>query len=284
MRTRWGWILLPPFLLSFGLLVASQYVFLRGSFFADLGVGLLGDEPTLRHYARIFSDTFYLRSLWLTIKLSAIATLTTLVIGLPVAYILARMRSKLSMYLLATITAASFVTIVIKVLGLNIIFASNSSLNAALMWLGVVSEPLVIQGKIAGVTIGLMYFTLAFFVILLYGVVLTIPRALEEAAQILGASRLRTYWRVVLPLALPGLVGSSLIVFNLSMGAFTSAALIGAGKVLTLPVLIQRTVILETKYGLGAALSVVLLVAGLLINLVSLLLVTRLKASRGMTA
>tara|TARA_R110001599_G_scaffold274126_1_gene475330 strand:- start:84 stop:953 length:870 start_codon:yes stop_codon:yes gene_type:complete len=284
MRIRWEWVLFPPLLLSFGLLVASQFVFLRGGFFADLGIGRLGEHFTLRNYQRIFSDSFYLSSLWLTVKLSAITTATTLIIGFPVAYMLARMRSKASMYLMATIMAASFVTIVIKLLGLNIILSSNSQLNTLLMSIGLVSEPIVILGKIEGVTIGLMYFTLAFFVILLYGVVLSIPRSLEEASQVLGASRLRTYWRVVVPLALPGLVGSSLIVFNLCLGAFTSAALIGAGKVLTLPVLIQRTVLLDTKYGMGGALSVVLLVAGLLINLVSMYAVTRLKASRGMTA
>jgi putative spermidine/putrescine transport system permease protein len=79
-------------------------------------------------------------------------------------------------------------------------------------------------------------------------------------------------------------VASCLIVFNLCMGAFTSAALLGAGKVLTLPVLIQRTVIFDTKYGMGAALAGVLLMAGLVINLVSLGLVTRLKSTRGITA
>lgn len=120
--------------------------------------------------------------------------------------------------------------------------------------------------------------------ILLYSVMLTIPRSLEEAAQNLGASRWRMHWRVILPLALPGIIASGLIGFNLCMGAFTSAALIGAGKILTLPVLIQRTVIFDTKYGMGATLAVVLLVTGLAVNLLSILLVSRLNAARGMTA
>ena len=284
MRAPWHWVLLPPLVLSFGLLLASQYVFLRGSFFADLGVGRLGTSLTVDNYAKVFSDNFYLTSLWLTVKLSAVTTLLTLVVGFPVAYIIARMRSKWSMFMLALIIAASFVTIVIKVLGLNILFGSNSHFNALLMWTGIVAQPVTILGKEGGVTVGLMYFTLAFLVVLLYSVVLTIPRSLEESAQILGASRWRMYLRVILPLSLPGIVGSCLIVFNLCMGAFTSAALIGAGKVLTLPVLIQRTVILDTKYAMGATLAAVLLAAGILINLLSIFLVTRLKASRGMTA
>jgi len=281
MTLPWSRFLLVPLLLSAALLVASQYVFLSGSVRADLGVGRLGNALTLANYAKLFTDTFYFDSLWLTVKLSGIATIATLIVGLPVAYVLARMRSRWGPVLLATLVAASFVTIVIKVLGLNIIFASNGGLNQFLVGSGLVARPVTLLGTVGGVAVGLMYFTLAFLVMLLYSVVLTIPRSLEEAAQILGASRWRMHWRVVLPLALPGIVASALIVFNLCMGAFTSAALIGAGKILTLPVLIQRTVIFDTRYGMGATLAVVLLVAGLVVNLVSILVVNRMKVARG---
>lgn len=284
MTLPWPRFLLPPLVLSLALLVGSMYVFLKGSFHADLGVGRLGEAFTLVNYRKLFADAFYLRSLWLTVQLSAVTTLVTIVVGVPVAYVLARMRSRWGPVLLAVIVAASFVTIVIKVLGLNIIFAANGGLNRMLLELGMIAQPLTITGKVEGVAIGLLYFTLAFIVILLYSVMLTIPRSLEEAAQNLGASRWRMHWRVILPLALPGIIASGLIGFNLCMGAFTSAALIGAGKILTLPVLIQRTVIFDTKYGMGATLAVVLLVTGLAVNLLSILLVSRLNAARGMTA
>ena len=284
MNLRWRWMLVPPLAFALVLLVASQFVFLRGSLYQDLGVGRLNNTVSLANYGRIFSDGFYLASLWLTVKLSAITTAATLGFGLPVAYMLARMRSRWGSRMLALILAASFVTIVIKVLGLNLIFASNGGLNRMLVHGGIVDQPLTLLGSRAGVVVGLMHFSLAFIVILLYSVILTIPRSLEEAAQNLGASRWRMHWRVTLPIALPGIVASCLIVFNLCMGAFTSAALLGAGKVLTLPVLIQRTVIFDTKYGMGAALAGVLLLAGLAINLLSLWVVTRLKATRGMMA
>lgn len=284
MTLPWPRFLLPPLLLSLALLLGSQYFFLKGSFHADLGVGRLGEALTLANYRKLFADAFYLNSLWLTVQLSAVTTIVTLVVGVPVAYVLARMRSRWGPVLLAVIVAASFVTIVIKVLGLNIIFAANGGLNRLLLELGVIAQPLTIVGKVEGVAVGLLYFTLAFIVILLYSVMLTIPRSLEEAAQNLGASRWRMHWRVILPLALPGIIASGLIGFNLCMGAFTSAALIGAGKILTLPVLIQRTVIFDTKYGMGATLAVVLLVAGLAVNLLSIVLVSRLNAARGMTA
>jgi len=88
------------------------------------------------------------------------------------------------------------------------------------------------------------------------------------------------FLRVVLPLSLPGIVVTALIVFNLCMGAFTSAALIGGGKVFTLPVLIQQTVIMQTRYGMGATISAVLMAATLLINLLSVVLLARLDRRR----
>ena len=124
-----------------------------------------------------------------------------------------------------------------------------------------------------------MQFTIGYSVLVLYGVIQTIPRSLEEAAEAHGASRWRVYWRVLLPLSLPGLLVAGLTVFNMCMGAFTSAALLGGGRVYTLPVLIQRSVMMEMKYGMGATLAGVLLVSTLLINLLSLFLARRLKSA-----
>jgi len=282
MKASWHWALLLPLVLAAALLIASQVVFLKGSLHADLGVGRLGEELTLANYLRVVSDAFYLKSLWLTVKISALATLYTLILGFPVGYMIARMRPRPAMILLAVITASSFVTIVIKVLGLTILFGANGPINSFLGGLGLIDSPIGILGTTGGVVMGLMYFTLAFLVILLYGVIASIPRSLEDAAHLLGASRIRVYQRVIVPLALPGVIAASLIAFNLCMGAFTSAALIGAGKVLTLPVMIQRTIILDTKYGMGATLAAVLLIVGLLINLASILAATRAKGARGL--
>jgi ABC-type spermidine/putrescine transport system permease subunit I len=128
--------------------------------------------------------------------------------------------------------------------------------------------------------VGLMQFTMGFSVLLLYSVVRTIPMSLEEAATVHGASRLRVFRRVIVPLSLPGVIVGALMMFNMCMGAFTSASLLGGGRVLTLPVLIQRSVILETKYGMGATLAAVLLVSVVLINLISIYVLRRFKTAR----
>ena len=280
MKVRWEFLLIPGFLITIVLIVSSQYVFLQGSFHRDLGLGRLSEAMNLGNYFKFFSDTFYLNTLWITIKTSALATLSTILLGFPVAYLIARMRSRWAMFLLAGVVVATFVTIVIKVFGLIIIFSADGWLNRFLLWVGIVDRPYTIIGNEVGVVVGLMHFTLGFGVLLLYSVIQTIPRSYEDAAQIHGASRWRMHWRIMLPLSLPGITVGALMIFNMSMGAFTSAALLGGGRVFTLPVLIQRTVMMEIKYAMAGTLAAVLLVSVILINLLSVFLLRRLKAAR----
>jgi len=280
MKARWELVLLPPLMVSLALLLASQYVFLKGSLQQDLGMGVMAPGLTLHNFVEIFTDPYFVSSLWLSIYVSTIAMVITLLIAFPAAYAIARMEGHLSIILLAAVVVSSFLSIVIKVLGLLLIFSSSGPLNKTLFWLGAITEPVTIVGNIPGVILGLIYYTLGFAILLFYSIVVTVPRSLEEAAEIHGASRAGVFRQVVMPLCLPGIAAGALMIFNVNMGGFSSTALIGAGKILTLPIVIQRTVILETNYGLGAALAVLLLVVVLVINAVSVLLL--LRARRGM--
>jgi putative spermidine/putrescine transport system permease protein len=277
MRARWELVLIPPAILSAGLLVISQAMFLKGSLHKDLGLGRLSPMLSLHNFLELVADSYYLESLALSFACSAAATLLTTMVALPVAYILARMQSRWASVLLSAVIIASFITIVIKVLGLLLIFASNGPFNSALRWLGLTDHPITIIGTIPGVVLGLMYYTLGFAVLLFYSVIVTIPRSLEDAAEIHGASRWGAIRQIVLPLCLPGLAAGALTVFNVSMGGFSSTALIGGGKVLTLPIVIQRTVMMETNYGMGAAVAVLLLCTVLAINIWSSFLLTRMR-------
>lgn len=281
MKANWTLVLLPPMLLSFLLLGGTQFLFIRAGFFEDLGVGLIGDDIVLSNYVTVFTDSFYLDSLALNIKLSALVVICAVLCSYPVAYVIARMRSQqLAMIMLAAIVVSSFVTIVIKVLGLIIIFGSDGALNRTLVAIGLIDEPLQLVGNFYGVVVGLMHYVLGFMVLMLFSVIQTIPRSLEEAALIHGATPLRVFLRVVFPLSLPGVVTGALIVFNLCMGAFVSAALLGGGKVLTLPVVIERTIVLDTEYAMGGTLSAILLVSVILINILSVWLLNRFRKAR----
>jgi len=280
LKARWGLLLIVPLCFSAILLLGSQAIFLKASLFADLGFGKTASVPDLSNYALILTDRYYAGTLWLTTYISLIVAGCCVVFGFPVANILARMRSHWVGLLLSMIVLTSFVTTVIQIVGLMIIFRADGPVNQVLLGLGLADRPFSLIGTVAGVVVGLVYASFGFAVMLMYSVAKTIPPSLEEAAAVHGASPLRIFTRVVLPLSLPGVVVGFLTVFNLSMGAFTSAALLGGGRVITLPVLIQRTMLIDVKYGMAGALAAVLLAFVVILNLMSAAVLNRFRAAR----
>lgn len=280
MTARWGWFLFFPLIASLGLLIGSQFEFLQNSFHRDLGLGRVAPALGFENYASVLQNPFYVGSIRTTIELSFYAAALGLVLGYPVAYTIARMRSRWSMLMIAAILLASLITVPIKVLGLIIIFNREGMLNRLLTGWHIVDAPVSILGNETGVVVGLIYYSLAFAVLLLYSVIKTIPVSLEDAAKIHGSSQWRAFRKVVFPLSVPGIVAVGMTVFNLSMGGFAAAALMGGGRVATLPVLIHRTIILETKYGVAATLAVILLVLTLVLNIASAIVIAYLLRRR----
>ena len=265
--TRWEWFLWPAVLISFALLVFPQINFVWLSFHADLGLGQVSDALTADNYIQLLADPFYLNVFWVTLYLSVATAGFGLLVGFPAAYALARIGGSTASLLLSLILTTSLITVVVKLIGLNIILGSDGVINRVVLGLGLSRVPIAMLNNEFGVFIGLVQYTLPLMIVLLFGVVQTIPVSLEEAATILGATRAQTYWQVIVPSAKAGLLSSGLIAFNMSMGTFTSVVLLGGGRVRTVPVLIQQIIIQETKYGEGAALSTALVALAFLINI-----------------
>lgn len=264
---RWDWFLVPAVLISLGLLALPQGMFILLSFHADLGLGQVSLAFTIDNYVRVLTDPFYGHAFWLTLYLSVAAAGIGLLVGFPAAYALARIGGWIASSLISLILTTSLVTVVVKLMGLNLILEPTGMINRALLALHLVRNPVQMLNDQTGVLIGLVQYTLPMTIVLLFGVVQTIPVSLEEAAATLGASNATIYRKIILPNSRAGLIATGLIAFNMSMGAFTSAVLLGGGRVLTMPVLIQQTIIQNTDYAKGAALSTVLVAFVFLINL-----------------
>jgi putative spermidine/putrescine transport system permease protein len=263
----WAWLIWPPLLVAGLLLVLPQLGFVVMSLHPSLGYGRMGDAWTLANYARVLSDPAMIGAIGLTIGLSAAATTVGVAVGCPAAYLLARMPSRLASGFIVVLLATSFVTVVIKVLGLSLVLGREGIANHLLLALHVISAPVQLINNDWGVLIGLVQYTLPVQVLLLIGVIQTIPLRLEEAAEITGASWSSMLRRIVWPLIRPGVVSAALVAFDMDMGAFTSAAMLGGGRVLTLPVLIERTIMIDVDYATGAALSTVLMIIVFALNL-----------------
>lgn len=253
------WLLAPMVGLFVVTFVVPQLFVVTRSLRPRLGMGLVGDGWTLASYAAIVGDTYYLAILARTAWFGVLVTALTLTLGYPLAFSLARSRSRWRGLLLALVLAPLFTSIVIRALGWMVLLGSNGPVNRTLLALGVIDEPVQLLYDLPGTVLGTAHALLPFMVLVLVGVVEKIDRSLEEAAADLGASRARTLARVVLPLSLPGVVAGSLLVFSMAVSVFTTPAMLGGRKLTVVAIAIEQQMRSTLDYPLGSALSVVLL-------------------------
>ena len=269
-RRAYDAALIVAFVGSALLFLVPQFFFIRQSLLPNVSPGVVGDTMSLDNYRTIVTDSFYLGVFLRTIALSAVSVAFGLLLAFPTAYLLARIGSRVVRWLIVLLLISSFVSVVVKVLGLTLLLGTDGPLVHALRALSLGLWDVRLLHNDASVAIGLVQYTLPLMVMILFGVIQNVPASLEEAAVVHGASDWRAFRRVLLPLLWPGTLAAALIAFNMNMGAFTSAVLLGGGRVLTVPIMIQRKIILETDYPNAAALSLLLTLAVVLVNLAAL--------------
>jgi putative spermidine/putrescine transport system permease protein len=257
------WLLMSPSLaILIVFLLGPLLILLAYSFYRYVPGGTMEKTFVLQNYGKFLTDSFNLRVLWNTIKLGAIVTATDIVLGLPVAYSLARMRSRsVRAVLYALLLVPLMSSVVVRSYGWMVLLAPQGLVNEALLALRVVKEPLALLYTPTGTAIALSAVLLPFMVIILTPVVQSVEEDLERAAQSLGAGTLRAFFDVVLPLARPGLGAGSIIVFVLAIGSFATPALVGGTSVLVMPLYIYQQALGQViNWPFGSAMSFVLLV------------------------
>ncbi len=258
MGTRWGLFVIPAAMALAVLFIAPQTYLLLQSLHPNLGLGRVGTGWTLANYARVFSDAYYVSTLVRTIWISALTTLGCLATGYPLAYFLARTRTRARGLLTLLVIAPLLITIVVRSLGWIILLSDNGPVNAALQVLGITDRPVRFIYNQFGVVVGLIHALLPMMVLVLVGVIQQIDRSLEEAAADLGAGRAQTFARVVVPLSLPGIAAGCMLVFGVATSAYTTTVMLGGGRVLTAPVQIGQEFLMTLNYPIAASLSLII--------------------------
>ncbi len=244
-------LLLVFFVLPFG-------VMLYQSLFLSLLQAPAGSALTLANYAKAFGDAFYFRVLLQTIALGVVVTGLALVLGYPVAYFLARTRSRWRQVLLFLVISPLVVSIVIRSYGWMVLLGRAGTVNTLLHALGLVQVPLPLMYNWFGVVVALTHVLLPFMILTLASVIEGIPEGLEDTAAVLGAGRWARFRHVVLPLSMEGVGAGVTLVFMLTIGSFVSILLLGGSDTLVLPLLIYQQVILLNN-NFAAALGMLLL-------------------------
>jgi len=253
-------LLLAPYVLLLLVFFAAPLALMLVISVSRQSFGEMEWTITFHHYARFFSDGFYLGVLWDTLLLGAIVTVVSLLLGYPLAYHLAVTRSRWKPLLIVCILSPLLVGIVIRCYGWMILLADRGLINATLVEHGWLEKPLPLMYNRFGIALGLVHVFLPFMVLSLTGVLKRIDPHLIEASKTLGASPRRAFFEVTLPLSLPGILAGSLLVFSLAISSFVVPILLGGFKVQVLPMIVYEQILSVFDWPFGAANAFVLLV------------------------
>ena len=230
---------------------------------------IMVDAFTLENYVKFFTDPFYLAVLFRTIRVAALCTLICVVLAFPMAYCLARTRSRFKNLLLMAVILPLFVGNAVRAAGWMVLFGNRGFVNALLTEAGIAREPLQIMYTELAVVIGIIAVNLPFVVLTLQAVLEGIDRPIEEAALGLGAGPWRTFWHVILPLAMPGVIAGTILSFILAMNAYATPVLLGGPTFQMMGPTVYNQFAGLSNWPFGAALAFVLMAATLMLTVTS---------------
>lgn len=235
-----------PYLLSLpalGLLGPFLVVPLLLVLTVSIGIGSAGsfrvESFTLSHYVEVLSDYYYLRAFLRTLAIGAFTVITTAAIGLPLAYWMLR-HPKWRIPIIVALTGPLLINVIVRLYGWQLLLSDNGPVNQLLRFVFAWDAPLMFVGSTLGVFIVLIHVMLPYMTISIFNSLQAIETSIIEAAATLGASSWRVFWRILVPLSRPGLMAGSVIVFSLSAATFAIPAVMGGGKINTIPTLVYH--------------------------------------------
>ncbi|KAA8597355.1 MULTISPECIES: spermidine/putrescine ABC transporter permease PotB [Vibrio] len=215
---------------------------------------------TLDNYLRL-ADPLYFKVLMHSFYMAIVATLLCLIVGYPFAYIVAKMPVKWRPIMLFLVIVPFWTNSLIRTYGLKIVLGTQGVLNKGLLALDIIDKPLRIMYSETAVMIGLVYILLPFMILPLYSAIEKLDDTYLEAAKDLGANKLQTLLKVVLPLTMPGIIGGCLLVLLPALGMFYISDLLGGAKNLLIGNVIKSQVLNARDWPFGAATSIALTMA-----------------------
>jgi len=236
-----------------------------------------GIQPgfTLENYAQVVTDSYYWEVFGRTFAIAVAVTLLCAVLGTFEAIVLHRMQGRWKSLFLLIVLGPLLISVVVRTLGWALLFGSTGLINRALLATGLFAEPIQFMYSNLGVVIALTHVLVPFVVISVWASLQRVDPAVERAAVALGAGAATIVRRIVVPLAMPGILSGSVIVFALAASAFATPAIIGGRRLKVIATAAYDEFLNTLNWPLGASLAVVLLVANVLVLVTSNRLIER---------
>lgn len=256
-----AWMLLSPTLLF---LIA--FLVVPGVLLAALSLrnvdAMLMIQPGYgwSQYLTVFGTATYASALWTTLWVSLLTAALCVLLGYPAAWMLANAPTRTVRTVLYVLLVSPLLTsVVIRTFAWIVLLAQNGLINDALLRLGIIDAPLRMLWNMDAVIIAYVQVMLPFAVLPIATSLQSIPPSLSQASMSLGASRVRTFFQVTLPLTFPGMMTGAIIVFALAAGSYITPLLIGGRLQPLLPITIYQQAVQIANLPLAAALSITLL-------------------------
>lgn len=256
MGERVDWRLAAPLGLTYLAFFAAPFAILLGiSFYADSEQTRLG----LDSWTKFYGDAFYLKVIFDTLKLGVFAVAATTLLAYPLALLFRRVGPRAQRVLIFIILMPLLTSVVIRTFAWIVILAREGVVNQTLIRLGLTVAPLNLLQTELGLVIALTQIEMPLMLLPLLTIMNQMDQNLVDASRALGASKWRTFFRVILPLTLPGWIAGATLVFASATTAFISQSVIGGARLVYLPALIWQQSMVVYNWPFAAVASLTLL-------------------------
>ena len=255
--SRHGLMLIAPLMLVLAAFFLLPVLMMLPTSFREYapGTGLVPGVWTLENYTRIVTDDYYREVIWRTLGLGLFVTLACLLLGYPLAFLIARGPERWRVPLILLVIFPMMLNLVVRSFGWIALLANRGLVNNLLIQLGLISTPLKLMFNLTGLMIGLTHIYLPFMVLMLVAALRNVPRDVEAAAATLGSSRLHVFTAVTLPLSAPGILAGSILVFVLTISALVTPRMLGGPTYKVMATLIYDEFMQLLDWPSGSALS-----------------------------
>lgn len=258
---------MPVIIYSILLIFLPLVYILIISFFKSDSYGGMIHIFTLQNYIQLF-DIVYVKIFVQSIFIALVVTFICILITYPFVLAISH-KSKITQKVLMTLVMVPFLTnSLIRMYGWIVLLRKSGVINKFLIELKLIDGPLQLMYNNFGIIVGMVYTLLPFMILPIYNSVSTIDKSLIEASSDLGASKMKTFFKIILPQTKPALFNGSLMVFTPALGYFFIVDILGGGKIMILGNLIRNQFLTARNWPFGAAISVfLLLVTGIIIGI-----------------
>jgi putative spermidine/putrescine transport system permease protein len=248
-----AWLVLPAFLL-----LTVAFILPVGWL---LGRAFTFPQPGLQNFELLWDRPVYLRVMGNTLLISAIVTPVVLLLAFPVAHMMVHGSARLRRWLVFLVLVPFWTSLLVRSFATMILLQRHGPLNSFLVGFGFIEEPLPLLYNMTGLLAGCVQVLLPFMIFPLYSAMARIDPAFMQAAATLGASPVRAFIRVYLPLTLPGVMTGATLVYISLLGYYVIPALLGGARQQMIAQMIQDQIATFGNWGVAGALSLLLLLA-----------------------